>query len=106
MAGAFLSGIGLEQFGIAWETSMQEHVPADVLARVYSYDALGSFIAVPAGELAAGPVAHTIGTGPALLCAAGIVALSVAGALLCRPVRTLEHRTAPDDASYPEAVAS
>src|SRR5205807_5911917 len=47
IAAAFLTGLGIEQFGIAWETSLQEHIPADRLARVYSYDALGSFVAIP-----------------------------------------------------------
>jgi hypothetical protein len=65
---------------------------------VYSYDALGSFLAIPLGEVSAGPVARAIGTGPALLGAAGIVAVAVAGTLLSRQVRTLEHgpATGPD----------
>jgi hypothetical protein len=63
-----------------------------LLARVYSYDALGSFIAIPLGEVSAGPVARLIGTGPALLGAAGIVLVAVAGTLLSRQVRTLEHQ--------------
>jgi MFS family permease len=97
VAGAFLGGIGLEQFGIAWETSVQEHVPADKLARVYSYDALGSFVAIPLGQVTAGPVAQLVGTGPALLGAAGIVLVAIGGTLLSRQVRTLEHR--PDQAA-------
>jgi MFS family permease len=92
VAGAFLGGIGMEQFGIAWETSVQEHVPEDRLARVYSYDALGSFIAIPLGEVAAGPVAGLVGTRTALLGAAGIILAAVGAALLSRDVRTLEHR--------------
>ncbi len=92
VVGAFVGGLGLEQFGIAWETSLQEHIPPDRLARVYSYDALGSFIAIPLGEVSAGPVAQLIGTGPALLGAAGIVLVAVGGTLLSRQVRTLEHR--------------
>jgi MFS family permease len=101
VAGAFLGGIGVEQFGIAWETSVQEHVPEDKLARVYSYDALGSFIAIPLGEIAAGPVAELVGTRTAILGAAGIILASVGAALLSREVRTLEHR-----ASSPVPVAS
>jgi hypothetical protein len=92
VTGAFIGGICTEQFGIAWETSVQEHIPPDKLARVYSYDALGSFVAIPLGEVSAGPVAKLIGTGPALLGAVGIIVLSVGGALLSRQVRDLEHR--------------
>ena len=55
---AFLTGVAMEQFGIAWEVTMQEHIPADKLARVYSYDMLGSFVAIPIGQVAAGPVAE------------------------------------------------
>lgn len=55
---AVLSGVAVEQFGIAWETTMQDHVPADKLARVYSYDMLGSIIAMPLGQVVAGPIAQ------------------------------------------------
>jgi MFS family permease len=92
---AFVAGLGLEQFAIAWDTSLQEHIAPEKLARVYSYDALGSFLAIPVGQVAAGPVAAAIGTRPALLAAAGIVALSVAAMVASREVRTLRHRPAP-----------
>jgi MFS family permease len=103
---AFIAGLGLEQFGIAWETSMQEHVPADKLARVYSYDALGSFIAIPVGQVAAGPAAEAFGTGPTLMASAGVILLAVVGMLASRDVRTLEHRAAktPDVSTPPEPV--
>jgi MFS family permease len=93
---SFLSGLALEQFGVAWESSLQEHIPADKLARVYSYDALGSFVAIPAGQVAAGPLADAVGTRSALLLAAGVVALSVAGMLASRSVRRLVHRPSVD----------
>jgi MFS family permease len=92
---AFVAGMALEQFGVAWETTMQQQIPADRLARVYSYDMLGSFIAIPIGEVAAGPAAQAIGTGPALLVAAGVVLTAVICMLASRDVRRLEHRTAP-----------
>jgi hypothetical protein len=31
---------------VAWDVSLQHHIPADRLARVYAYDVLGSFAAV------------------------------------------------------------
>jgi len=105
---AFLTGVAIEQFGIAWEVSIQEHIPPDKLARVYSYDALGSFVAIPIGQVAAGPIAEAIGTGPALLGAAGVVALAVVGMLASRQVRTLEHRPlkVPLDSTVPEPVVA
>lgn len=88
---AVSAGASMGLFGVAWETTVQEHVPAEKLARVYAYIVLGGLIAVPIGQVVAGPAALRLGTGPALLAAAGIVALSVAGMLAVRQVRTLEH---------------
>ncbi len=105
---AFVTGVALEQFGIAWEVSIQEHIPPDKLARVYSYDALGSFVAVPIGQVAAGPIAEAIGPGPALLGAAGVVLIAVVGMLASRQVRTLEHhpRKTGADSPAPQPVAA
>lgn len=90
---ALLAGIALEQFGVAWETTMQEHVPADKLARVYSYDAVGSFVAIPAGQVAAGPAAVAVGAEGALLGAAGLMGVAVVGMIASRDVRELERGT-------------
>ncbi|GIG56835.1 MFS transporter [Longispora fulva] len=89
-AAGFLSGICVEQFSVAWETSMQQEVPPDLLARVYSYDMLGSFVAIPIGQMAAGPVSKLIGVGPTLVGCAAVVLLATAGMLVVRGVRTLE----------------
>jgi hypothetical protein len=37
---------------------------------VYSYDMVGSFIAIPVGQIVAGPVADAVGVEPALVGAA------------------------------------
>jgi MFS family permease len=92
MAAAFVSGVGLEQFAVAWETTMQEHIPPEKLARVYSYDMVGSFIAMPVGEVVAGPVSQAVGIEATLVGAAALVVLAVLGMLSSRDVRTLEHR--------------
>jgi predicted MFS family arabinose efflux permease len=86
---ALIGGIAVEQFAIAWESTMQRYVPPQMLARVYSYDALGSFIAIPLGQTLAGPAALKWGLGPTLLACAAIVLLAVLGMLLSRDVRTL-----------------
>jgi len=86
-----LSGMAIEQFSIAWDVSLQQHVPPDWLARVYSYDALGSIVAVPVGEVAVGPLAGAIGVVPALLGCAAAIVIATAGALSARSVRTLER---------------
>jgi len=90
MATFFLAGAGAELFGLAWNLAVQEHVPRDMLSRVYSYDALGSFVAIPIGQLAAGPLALVVGTRHTVL-VAGIVyvvlCLSVLGSRSVRDLR-------------------
>lgn len=77
-----VAGAAIEVFSIAWDQSLQTNVPRDVLARVYSYDAVGSVVAVPFGEALVGPLAHTVGTTPTLLgCAVLIVVATVAAAV-------------------------
>src|SRR4029078_7032196 len=49
LVGAFLPGFGLEIFSVGWDLSIQEQVAPDKLARVYSFDMIGSFLAPPAG---------------------------------------------------------
>jgi MFS family permease len=92
LGAAFIAGAGVEQFGIAWETTMQEHVPAERLARVYSYDMLGSFIAIPIGQVLAGPIAQAVGVQRTLVGAALLIAIAVVGMLCSRDVRHLQHR--------------
>ncbi|BFU48138.1 MFS transporter [Krasilnikovia sp. MM14-A1004] len=99
-AATFVAGLGVEQFGIAWETTMQEHIPADKLARVYSYDMVGSFVAIPVGQVVAGPVAQVVGVRPTLIGAAVLIAVAVLGMLSSRDVRHLEHRV-PERAPAP-----
>jgi MFS family permease len=92
LVAAFVAGASIEQFGVAWETTMQEHVPADKLARVYSYDMMGSFVAIPIGQVAAGPIAAAVGVQATLIGAAALILLAVLGMLSSRDVRHLRHR--------------
>ncbi|HEX7308029.1 MFS transporter [Lentzea sp.] len=89
MVTAFVCGLGLEQFGVAWETSLQQHVPADKLARVYSYDMVGSFVMVPVAQLAVGPLSHAFGISAALLGCAAVYLLATAAMLASRSVRSV-----------------
>ncbi|GLZ36765.1 MFS transporter [Actinokineospora sp. NBRC 105648] len=91
----FLGGLAVEQFTIAWDVSLQENVPPDRLARVYSYDAVGSFVAIPLGEIAVGPLAGYFGTAATLSMLAGLVVLAVAGAALAPSVRSLVRGDTP-----------
>ena len=63
-----------------FHTSVQTHIPQDVLGRVHAYDAAGSLVMKPVGQAVAGPFAVVAGTVP-LLCVSASMAL-VACALL------------------------
>ncbi len=91
VAAFFFGGLAVEQFTIAWDQSLQTHVPTDRLARVYSYDALGSFAAIPIGEALIGPLAAALGTPTALISCGTAIVLATAAALTQRGVRTLQH---------------
>ncbi|WP_020522984.1 MFS transporter [Catelliglobosispora koreensis] len=89
IAVSLLAGVGLQQFVVAWETSMQNHVDADKLARVYSWDMLGSFVAIPVGTALAGPVSLKLGMTTTLIGGAAICTVALALVLASRSVRTL-----------------
>jgi len=96
VAAAAIAGIGAETFGILWDTAMQQEIPEEKLSRVYSYDALGSFVLIPLGLATAGPVAEAIGTRPTILGAAAISLTATLAVLFVRDVRTITRR---EDAS-------
>ena len=89
---AALAGIGIEIFGIMWDTTMQQEIPQEKLSRVYSYDALGSFVLIPLGFAVAGPVSEAIGTRATILGAAAISLTATLLVLLVRDVRTIERQ--------------
>jgi len=88
---AAMAGLGIEIFGIMWDTTMQQEIPQDRLSRVYSYDALGSFALIPLGLALAGPLAEAIGT-RATLVGAGLLCLGATLLVLLVPeVRDLRR---------------
>jgi MFS family permease len=87
-----LCGFAMEQFTIAWDVSLQENVPGEKLARVYSYDMIGSSLAVPVGQFAVGPVATTAGSTATLVGCAVLIVVVTSAALASREVRVLRRR--------------
>jgi MFS family permease len=106
IAVALAAGIGIEIFGVAWETSMQRHVPADLLARVYSWDILGSIVAIPLGQVVAGSAGDSLGTEGALIAAAVLSGIAVLGMVLTPAVRRLDNTPAPSVPTTAEPVES
>ncbi|EOD67873.1 MFS transporter [Amycolatopsis vancoresmycina] len=91
----FLSGVAIEQFAVAWDVSLQENIPPDKLARVYSYDMLGSFLAMPLGQVAAGPLAEHAGRSATLLGGAALIVGATAIVLVNPQIRGLVRQGAP-----------
>jgi MFS family permease len=93
VAASFLGGMGVEVFSLGWSLAMQENIEDRLLSRAYSYDALGSFIAMPIGQLLYGPLGDAFGYRD-LLVASGVVYAVVVALVLCSPaVRHLPRRT-------------
>ena len=67
----------------------------DKLARVSSYDVLGSVMAMPAGALIAGPLGSAIGVDRAQYAAAAVIVIASALALIPRDIRTFREQDAP-----------
>jgi MFS family permease len=89
-----IAGAGLELFGIGWNLAMQENIDDAMLSRAYSYDALGSFVAMPVGQILYGPLGEMFGYRNVLV-VSGVVYLSVSLlALSSRSVRRLPRRSA------------
>lgn len=89
VVGFFVAGAALEFFGVNWDQAVQQNVAKDKLARVYSYDAVGSFIAIPLGEVFVGPLASEFGTAPVLNVCGAVVVVVSALVLLVPAVRKL-----------------
>ncbi|AXQ58509.1 MFS transporter [Streptomyces koyangensis] len=102
----FVNGLALEQFGVAWDVSLQENVPPDRLARVYSYDMLGSILALPVGEMSAGVLAERFGSRATLLGGVCLVVSVTVAALCSKDVRSLTVRAGHADAEAPGATAA
>lgn len=71
IAGMFISGFSMSIFALIWTSTLQEMVPGELLGRVYSIDALGSFILLPVGFAIAGWATDLIGA-PTVFLVGGI----------------------------------
>lgn len=88
-ATGFVWGFSSEIFGVMWTVAMQQQIPREKLSRVLSYDMLGSFVLMPIGVAAAGPVAAVVGERATLAGCAVLTVAATAPVLLSRDVRSL-----------------
>ena len=82
-----IDGVSVSLFNTFWFTALQSDVPAEELARVSSWDYLGSLVMVPVGQAVAGPVAAGLGLTTTLYGAAGLGFILFGASLLSRAVR-------------------
>ena len=94
-AASFGLGVFVELMMVQWTVAMTRNIPPDKLARVSSYDVLGSVMAMPVGALIAGPVGSAIGISRAQYGAAALIVIASALALIPRDVRTKRYVEAP-----------
>src|SRR5580693_10067489 len=98
---AFALGALFEVMMVQWTVQMATRIPSDKLARVSSYDALGSMAAMPLGALLAGPLAAAIGVSATQFAAAAVIVVASALTLIPREIWTIRF----DDAVRGDAAA-
>lgn len=98
-AAAFLGGAGIGVFSLGWSLAMQENIEDRLLSRAYSYDALGSFVAIPLGQLIYGPLGDAFGLRDVLLWSGVVYAAVSLATLGSRSVRTLDRPLDPHSAA-------
>jgi predicted MFS family arabinose efflux permease len=86
---SFGLGVFIEMMMVQWTVALARNIPQDKLARVSSYDILGSVMAMPIGALIAGPLAAAIGISAAQYAAAAAIVVASALALIPRDIRTM-----------------
>jgi predicted MFS family arabinose efflux permease len=92
---SFGLGVFVEMMMVQWTVTMARNIPSDKLARVSSYDVLGSVMAMPAGALIAGPLGAAIGVSSAQYAAAAVIVVASALALIPRDIRAFRRDDAP-----------
>jgi predicted MFS family arabinose efflux permease len=84
---AFGIGVCIEAMMVIWTVTMATKIQPGMLARVSAYDALGSTMGMPAGALAAGPIAAMIGVSATQYGAGALIVIASALTLIPRGVR-------------------
>jgi MFS family permease len=84
---SFGLGVTMEIMMVQWTVALARNIPPGKLARVSSYDLLGSVMAMPVGALIAGPLAAAVGVSATQYGAAALIIVASALALIPRDVR-------------------
>jgi MFS family permease len=110
-------GVTMEIMMVQWTVALARNIPPRIQARVSSYDALGSVMAMPVGAIVAGPIASVVGVSATQYGAAALIIVVSLLALIPREIRQLRaardisrpaapEDLAPDDLALPAAAGS
>jgi predicted MFS family arabinose efflux permease len=97
---SFSLGVFIEMMMVQWTVALARNIPQNKLARVSSYDILGTVMAMPVGALIAGPLGTAIGISSAQYAAAVAIVVASALALIPRDIRTMRST----DTAMPPAL--
>lgn len=90
IAAMFIGGFSVSIFSLIWTHTLQEMVPGDMLGRVSSIDALGSFVLLPIGFALAGWATDLLGA-PTVFLIGGIGVMAIVLLGLSHPaIRNLD----------------
>jgi DHA3 family tetracycline resistance protein-like MFS transporter len=90
IGGMFIVGMCHATFTLIWNHTLQEMVPPELLGRVYSIDALGSFVLLPVGFGITGWATDLIGA-PTVFLIGGFATIALVAAGLTHPaIRNLD----------------
>jgi MFS family permease len=104
-ASSFFLGIALEIMMIQWTVALARNIPPAKLARVSSYDALGTVMAMPIGAVIAGPIAAWATVSATQYGAAALIVGVSLLALIPRDVRQLRAEQLSGAGAVPEEPA-
>jgi MFS family permease len=99
----FITATGVTVFFTMWEVNLQEHIPAEALSRVSSWDYLSGAALMPVGTALAGPMAAALGAQSTLL---GMSGLGVTAALAFLAVPSVRSLPRGDGAASASTSAS
>lgn len=97
------AGACTEIFSLGWNLAMMENISEEMMSRAASYDMLGSFVAMPVGQLLYGPLGEWFGY-RLVLVASGVLYAAICLATVAVPaVRNLPRRDDTETDPQPES---
>lgn len=95
----FVAGAGMQVFILGWDLAMQENIDESMLSRVSAYDGVGSFVAMPVGQLVYGPIGDAFGYREVFVVSGILYAAICVLTLASRSVRDLGRPAAAEQAA-------